>query len=212
MPYGRSGPPTVIDVGATDTRKGIVGGIVAGTIGLIAIVAGLFGAVDGGAVAGIIAIVIGAVFLLIGLLPVMMHRKAFRPRKLIVEQPGIRWDDPQGRPWAVAWGELAAVSISKHGALKLPESASEKIVGATTEKLLGENVLVRLDFYPADLGFRGRHPELEHLWEFQDVKGGYRLPLGKSPKYIPLIDAAARHFAPTIYRGVHQTEGFMGLA
>lgn len=206
------GQPVVIDVGATATKQLIVGSIVLGAIGGIALVSGLIGAVDGGSGGAIAAIAIGAVFLLLGLLPVMMRRKAFRPRKLIFEPAGVRWDDPQGQPWAVAWGELAAVSISKHSKLEVKqESLNDKIVGAATDKLTGENVLVRLDLYPADPGFRARHPQMERLWEMHDVKNGYRLPLGRNAKYVQPIAHALASFAPQIYRGVQTTEGFMGL-
>lgn len=206
------GQPVIIDVGATATKQLVVGSIVLGAIGGIALVSGLIGAVDGGSGGAIAAVAIGAVFLLLGLLPVLMRKKAFRPRKLIFEPAGLRWDDPQGRPWAVGWNELAAVSISKHGKLEIKqESLNDKIVGAATDKLTGENVLIRLDLYPSDRGFRARHPQMEHLWEMHDVKNGYRLPLGRNATYVQPIAHALARFAPQIYRGVHTTEGFMGL-
>lgn len=185
----------------------------AGGIGLLAIISGIIGAVDGGSGGAIAAIAIGSVFLLIGLLPAITAKKTFRPRKLIFEAQGVRWDDPQGKPWAIAWRELAAVSISKHGALEVKRpSLSEKLVEAATDKLTGENVLVRLDLFPADPGFRARHPELEHLWQFQNVQNGYRLSLGRSANYITPMAQALAAFAPNIYKGVQTTEGFMGLA
>jgi hypothetical protein len=210
-PYGWPGPPAppaVIDVGKSSGRKLVIGSIVAGALGLISICAGLTGAVEGGPGTAIATIAIGSVCLLIGLLPVFFYKMAFRPRRLVIEQQGIRWDDPRGKPWAVQWRELAAVSISKHGALQVgPESVSDKVSGAIVDRVTGERVMVRLDLFPADPGFHQRHPEMAHLW----AQDRYRLPFGQSPGLIPQIEAPMRHFQPMLYRGVQETEGFMGL-
>jgi hypothetical protein len=37
------------------------------------------------------------------------------------------------------------------------------------------------------------------------------LPLGSNVRFIPVIAGAMGRFAPSIYRGVNATEGFMGL-
>jgi hypothetical protein len=209
-PYGWGGPPAgpaIIEVGKADAKRFVIGAIVSGILGLIAICAGLTGAVEGGIGVAIAAIAIGAVFLLIGLLPLLLRKKAFRPRRLVIEQPGIRWDDPQGQPWAVPWHELSGVAISKHGAIEVDHSVNAKVSGAITDRVLGESVLVRLDLFPADPGFHQRHPEMAHLW----AQDRYRMPFGRSPALIPQIDAALRQFQPMRYRGVQETEGFMGL-
>ncbi|MPZ82914.1 MAG: hypothetical protein GEV28_21965 [Actinophytocola sp.] len=202
----------VIDVGSTDGRKAVIGAVVAGGIGLIAVVSGLIGAVDGGTGAAIAAVAIGALFLVPAMFVVAKRDKVFRPRRLVFEPAGIRWDDPQGAPWAVPWAELAAVSISKHVPVELNQSVSDKIAGAATDKIAGERAYVRLDLYPADPGFAGRHPEMAHLWERQGVRNGYRMPLGSNVKFIPLVAQGVGRFAPQIYRGVNNTEGFMGLS
>jgi hypothetical protein len=217
MPPG--GPPgygpgaVVIDVGTTDGRKAIIGAVVSGIIGLVAIIASLTGGVDGGGGGAVaIGLVFGVLFLLLPILLIAKARKVFRPRKLVFEPAGIRWDDPQGAPWAVPWSELAAVSISKHSAMEVDHSLQNKIVSGATDKVLGERAHVRLDLYPADPTFPGRHPEMAHLWERQGVQGGYRLPLGSNVKFIQLIAQAMGRFAPQIFRGVNATEGFMGLS
>jgi len=180
--YAYGPPPVVIDVGATATKQLVVGSIVLGGIGGIALISGLIGAVDGGSGGAIAAIAIGAVFLLLGLLPVLMRRKAFRPRKLIFEPAGMRWDDPQGQPWAIAWPELAAISISKHGALEVKTpSLQEQLVSSATEKLTGENVHVRLDFYPADPGFRARHPQLDPSGNAKKSRTATAFPWAATP-------------------------------
>jgi hypothetical protein len=199
----------VLDVGKVNGRKAIVGAVVAGVVGLVAIVAGLAGAVDGGAGVGIAVTVVGVLFLIPVVLVVAGRNKLFRPRRLVFEPGGIRWDDPAGAPWAIPWRELAAVSVNKHSAREVgPQSVSDAIVGAATEKIAGERALVRLDMFPADPTFHGRHPELAHLWQQQ---GGYRLPLGGNVAFIPAIAQAMGRFAPRIYRGVNATQGFMGL-
>ncbi|MFI7678375.1 hypothetical protein [Actinophytocola sp. NPDC049390] len=208
---GPGGAPVVVDVGKTNGRKATVGAVVAGAIGLLAVVSGLAGAVDGGGGATAIAIVIGCLFLVLPVGLIVRRDKIFRPHRLIFEPAGLRWDDPRGAPWAVPWSELAAVSISKHGAAQVgPESVQDKLVGAASDKVLGERAHVRLDIYPADPSFAVRHPEMAHLWERQGVKNGYRLPLGSNVKFIPVIASAMGRFAPGIYRGVNATEGFMG--
>lgn len=206
------GPGVVIDVGRTDGRKAVAGAIVAGVIGMVALISSLVGAVDGGGAGVAVGLVFGVLFLIPAVFVVIKKDKVFRPRSLVFEPQGLRWDDPRGAPWAVPWGELAAVAISKHTPMQTPESLSDKISGAATEKMLGERAHVRLDFYPADPVFAGRHPELAHLWERQGVQGGYRLPLGSNVKFIPLIAQAMAQFAPNIYRGVQKTEGVMGLS
>jgi hypothetical protein len=199
----------VLDVGRVDGRKAIVGAAVSGVVGLVAVVAGLAGAVDGGAGVGIAVTVVGVLFLIPVVLVAAGWQRVSRPRRLVFEPAGIRWDDPAGTPWAVPWRELAAVVVNKHSARQIgPESVSDKIVGAATEKIAGERALIRLDLYPADPSFPGRHPEMAHLWQQQ---GGYRMPLGSNVTFIPTIAQAMARFAPALYRGVKATDGFMGL-
>jgi hypothetical protein len=197
--------PVVIDVGQTAGLQAVIGSAVAGAIGLLAIVAGLTGEVDGGG--EVVAVIIGVLFLLPAVLTIAFGKLVFRPRKLVFEPGGIRWDDPRGSPWAVAWPELAAVSISKHRALRV----NDHLTQAATDKVLGERAHVRVDLFPADPGFAQRHPQMAHLWNHQDATGGYRFPLGVNTQLVPVIEQAIVRFAPGIYRGVIATEGFMGL-
>lgn len=198
MPRHPGSPPVVVDVGAGSGVKAVAGGVVAGGIGVLSLVAALTGDVEGGAGVAIAVGVIGAVFLLIGLLPVFTWRRITRPRKLVIEERGIRWDDPRGASWAVAWQELSAVAISR--------TVQRRV--KLEDHLLPRKVLVRLDLFPADPGFRARHPEMEPMWEFHRVKNGYRLPLGSTPKHIEPIDRGIRAHGPDRYLGVRD-EGFM---
>jgi hypothetical protein len=215
MPFGGPGGPggpIVIDVGKTNGRKAVIGAVVAGALGLTALIAGIGGAADGGAGVGAVMIVIGLLLLVLPVGLVVRKDKVFRTQHLVFEPGGLRWHDPKGAPWVVPWGELAAVSISKHSPKEYgTPTLQDKLVSAASDKIAGERAFVRLDIYPADPGFAGRHPELAHLWERQGVQNGYRLPLGSNVKFIPTIAQAMGRFAPQIYRGVNSTEGFMGL-
>jgi hypothetical protein len=188
----------VIDVGTSATRKTVIGAVVAAIVGLFPFVGGIVDLVDGGGIGiGLVFLLIGAGFLTIALLPVFLWQKVSRPRKLVFEPQGIRWDDPQGKPWAVTWTELQAVAISR---------TVERRV-QLHQYLVPRRILVRLDLFPSDSGFRPRHPEMEHMWEFHRVKNGYRLPLGSSPQFIPIIEQGMHQFQPRVYRGVVD-EGF----
>lgn len=190
-------PPVVLDLGASDARKLVIGGAVAGGLGILALFGAITSFASGEAVGGSIAGVIGLVFTGIGVLAVVKFKTVSRPRKLIIEAQGIRLDDPQGMPWAVSWQELGAVSVSRtrERAVELADA-------------LVRRTMVRVDLHPRDpASFRPAHPTMEPLWEFHKVQNGYRLALGDSAPFVPVLDQGFRTFAPQIYRGVID-EGF----
>lgn len=188
---------TVIDIGTRDTRRVIIGGTVSGVIGIAALAGSASAFADGEPVGGGIALVIGLALTGIAVMAVVNWRKISRPRKLIIEPPGVRWDDPQGMPWAVPWQELGAVSVSR---------TRERVVQLSDA--VTRRTLVRLDLFPRDpQRFRATYPHMEHLWEFHNVRNGYRLPLGDAAKLVPVLDNSLRHFAGAIYLGVRD-EGF----
>jgi hypothetical protein len=187
----------VIDIGARDTRRVLLGGGVAGALGVLS----LFGAVStlagGEVVGGSIFLVIGLLFTGVAVLAVVNWKRVSRPRTLVFEARGVRWDDPRGVGWAVPWQELGAVSISR---------TRERVVQLSDA--LTRRTMVRLDLFPADpRSFRPRHPDMEHLWEQHTVRNGYRLPLGDAANLVPVIERAMTQFAPRLYRGVRD-EGF----
>lgn len=188
--------PVSIDLGAHATRTVALGGAVSGAVGLLALVAAFTGQVIGGTGATVAAGVIGGIFLLFALVVLFSWRTLSRPRRLIFDAGGIRMDDPHGRPWSVAWDELSGVAISR--TVQRRVKPADYVV---------RRVLVRLDMFPADPGFRTRHPEMEHLWELHRVRNGYRLPFGSAPELLPRIDEAIRRHRSDIYRGVRD-EGF----
>jgi len=189
--------PVVIDLGKSDTRKVLIGGSVAGGLGILALVGSVSAFLDGEPVGGSIAGIIGIAFTFLGVMAVVKWKTISRPRKLIIEQQGIRLDDPQGMPWAVGWQELGAVSVSR------TQERAVQLADALVKR-----TLVRLDLHPRDPAtFRPAHPTMEPLWEFHRVRNGYRLPLGDSAPFIAPLDHGLRTFAPQIYRGVND-EGF----
>jgi hypothetical protein len=187
--------PVVIDLASGAKMAVAIGGAFA-VFGVILLYWVFTGQVTGGTGAVVVAGIISAVFVLLGLLPVLTWRTLSRRRQLILNHGGIRMDDPRGRAWAVAWDELAAVALSR--------TRQRRVKPAD---YITRRTMVRLDLFPAGPGFRPRHPEMEHLWEFHRVTNGYRLPFGHAPTYVPLIDEALRRFCPGIYQGI-KDEGF----
>jgi hypothetical protein len=191
----------VIGIGKADARRFVAASAVALTLGLIATIGGAVETVNG-RMGGLIAAGFGVALLLVGLVPVFRRKRYFRPRQLVIEQAGIRWDDPKGEPWAVGWQELAAVALCRFEAAEVgPEGLTDKVAGTVGDRVLGERVLVRLELYPGDPGFGQRHPELGHLWTGDRL----RLQLGHNVRLLPQMDAAIRYFQPSRYLGVQRT-------
>jgi hypothetical protein len=183
--------PVVVEVGKGNWVKIILMLVVCGGIGGVSVVSAFVGAVDGGVVGRIVGGTLGAVFLLLGVLPLALHRRLTRPRRLVIEPAGVRWDDPRGAPWRMAWQEMAAVSVS----------TAAKVSGVGTG-FSSRTTLVRLDLVPRDAEVFARHPEMRHLWEASGGRQAYRLPLGPHGSFVGPIDAGLRTFAPGLYRGV----------
>ncbi|WP_394835995.1 hypothetical protein LVJ94_03695 [Pendulispora rubella] len=192
----------ILDIGKKVRFQFRVAGAVAVGFGIASTYPGITGeGVDDGGMGVRIGLTLFGLFLLgLGLLSLLVP---IRRRRLILDQAGIRWEEPQGRSWTVAWPELAAVAVlctakGPAGPRTLTDIPGEAIV----DGVVGEHVLVHLDLYPADPTFRARHPEMEHLWEFRRMKNGYRLSLAYTSAFVPKIDLAMRVFRPVIYRGV----------
>jgi hypothetical protein len=187
--------PVVIDIGRRDVRRVLIGGAVAGVLGVAALVGAVTAYADGEGVGGTIGLVIGLAFTGITLGAIVNRKRISRPRKLVLEAPGVRWDDPAGAPWAVAWQELGAVRISR---------TRERVFHPADSVV--RKTMVRLDLLPADPpAFQARHADMAHLAR-QD--GAYRLPLGDAAGVVRVIEGAVLGFAPHLYRGV-QDEGFV---
>jgi hypothetical protein len=186
----QAGSPVMIDLAEGTATKSIAVAAICGVIGLVSIIAALVGAVSGGMGGRIFIVVLGLVFLGIAALVLSKYKMITRPRKLLIEPGGIRWEDPKGAPWAVPWHDLAGVAIST--ATKI--SRGQAITTTRT--------LVRIDLFPADQGFQSRHPQLANLWEHSGAKGCYRMPLGAKGDSITAIDNGLRMYAKSLYRGV----------
>jgi hypothetical protein len=177
----------VFDLGAGGWLRILLAVALCGGLGVIGIVSAFTGGVRGGAGVRIGVIVLSLIFLGIALAFLAMSAVLTRPRKLIVEPAGLRWDDPRGKPWFAPWSELAGVSIS---------------TVTTFNQNFVRRSLVRVDLFPGDAGFQSRHPGLSHLWEALGAKESYRLPLGGHESYLSDLDHALQLHAQTKYRGV----------
>ena len=191
--------PVVIDIGRRDVRRVLIGGAVAGALGVASLVGAVTAYADGEGVGGTIGLVIGLAFTGITLGAIVNWKKVSRPRKLVFEAPGVRWDDPAGAPWAVAWPELGGVRISR---------TRERVFHPADSVV--RKTLVRLDLLPADPpAFRARHADMAHLARHD---GAYRVPRGDAANLVRVIEGGVLRFAPHLYRGV-QDEGFtVGLS
>ncbi|MFD1146745.1 hypothetical protein [Saccharothrix hoggarensis] len=191
--------PVVIDIGKRDVRRVLVGGAVAGALGVAALVGAVTAYADGEGVGGTIGLVIGVAFTGITVGAIVNWKRISRPRMLVLEPSGVRWDDPAGAPWAVAWPELGAVRLSR---------TRERVFHPADSAV--RKTMVRLDLLPADApAFRARHADMAHLAR-QD--GVYRMPLGDAAGLIRVIEGAVLGFAPHLYRGVQDEGVTVGLS
>ena len=118
------------------------------------------------------------------------------PNLVVVEPPGIRWSD-RDSSWAIAWTELAAVSITT--------SKTWGGYGYALTKQAYRTVWVRVDLYPGDPGFQQRHPELEPFWEAAGARQCYRVPLGDIENELLGLDNGLRMYAQGRYHGVNDS-------
>lgn len=183
----------VIEVTAGNKGKTTAAILAAGSFGGFVIFAGCTGRINAGLTAQIVIMVFGALLLSVALLGMLGWKIMTRPVQLVIEQHGMRWVDPKGGPWAVAWEELESVAVSR--------------TVSRAPAVVHRAVMVRLDLFPADAGFRDRHPEMEQMWEFHRVRNGYRVPFGDAGELLPRLDNGLRIFAGSRYRGVVD-EGF----
>ncbi|QFG21165.1 hypothetical protein [Actinomadura sp. WMMB 499] len=179
--------PVTVDVADAQARQMIVGMAVAGAFGVVAVAAAITGDVVGGTGVRVAAFLIGLVFTLIGVLPLLMWRVAFRRRRLVLDAGGIRWDDPDGSPWSVRWPELSRVEL----AAREPDTGGPRMSAA-----------VHLLLYPAGPEFRDAHPEMRHLAVARAgaPDGAYLLPFGHAHRVVGPIDDGLTAFAPGLYR------------
>lgn len=192
------GTPVVIPVSRANTRKLAIAWTLLALIVASALICGVAELVSGRTRDGVIALGIGTALLALSLVGLLVRRRASLPRTLAIEPAGIRWDNANGQTWAVPWQELAAVGLTRHErADDGPPTAGELAV----DKALGKPVLVHLELYPADPGFRQRRPELARLWKQDRL----RLQLGFNAHQLPQLDAALRYFQPGRYQGIRQT-------
>lgn len=187
---------TVVDLTTVNNKKILTTSAVLIGIGLVVLLLPLVN--GGGADAWVPAGVTAGVFVLIGLVPVLGRKVFLRRQRLLFDPTGIRWDDAR-EPWAVGWDELAAVTVFS--------TATEKVTRVLDSMPGGRDgyvPVIRLNLYPADpQACRAAHPEMEHLWQVDGARAGYRVPLGPNPELVPQLERGIGQYDRTgVYRGV----------
>ncbi|NHD18589.1 MULTISPECIES: hypothetical protein [unclassified Actinopolyspora] len=189
-PHPYAAQPVVYDVGRRVRRNVLIGGAVLGPFGLLLLISAFRGGVDGGVGARVFTGLFGCALIGVALLVLLFWPVLSRTQQLFIEPPGVRWHDPRGKPFAIRWEELAAVELSRKWMVR---------------RMGRPGAVVRLDLFPADVSFRSRHPEMEHLWERDGLRGGYRLPIGADKNAAPLLDEAVQRFHPRARGGIRET-------
>ena len=176
--------PIVIDVAAGNGRTVKQGSIGCGLVGVFFVVVGIVAAINRSTAAALVVGALGLVILGAGLYALLRPQRFVRPRRLVVDATGIRWDDPKGEPWSLRWDELSAVEVSGSG----PRDVRMLYAARRTD-----TELISLDLFP-----RGDvvHPEMTHLWQYDGLTGGWRLPLGSDPGLAQRLDDALQTFDP----------------
>lgn len=119
------------------------------------------------------AMFVGPLVALGGLIGGGVWRKRARPRRLLVEPHGLRWDE-KGKSWAVPWYELSAVALARTG---------------TGKPALWLHLVPR-DPQAFAATYRSVPTTVHGPWiQLADEIGGEMLDLG------------LRRFAPQLYRG-----------
>ncbi|WP_447003992.1 hypothetical protein ACRAKI_30800 [Saccharothrix isguenensis] len=125
------------------------------------------------------AMVVGPLVALGGLVGGGIWRRRARPRRLVVEPHGLRWEEKSGS-WTVPWYELHAVALSRTGdkpSLWMHLAPRDKQAFAATYRSVPKNMY-------------------GHWILLADETGG------------PMLDLALQRFAPQLYQGFvrHFTE------
>ncbi|HZX02031.1 hypothetical protein [Kribbella sp.] len=181
-------PQQRIDVGTQIAWQAIVGGALAGLLGVLAYLAA-FGVLASTA-SRTAFLVVGTPFLLIGLATLLSIPVVVRRRWVVIDRETFTWADPTETSFTLAWSELASVSI---------EIAT--VVSATVNRHS-----VHVELVPADAD---RHPELKAFAK----DGRYVLRLGDVVGPAHAIANACQRVAPAgVWQGVAERAGTLGIS
>ena len=215
-------PPTVVDVGLGQRQARPMWGLAIGlvVVGVVVIASNVGGGTRPTALG---ATAFGAVLVVLGLLLARAIPKLLRPRRLVLDEQGIRLLDEVGKPFDVAWGELLQVRASyarKPGPVRSPLSwggvTDDAAPDGTLEHSFGVSTYVRVDLVPADPAFLERHPGMRGYrrltgrpagtpvgvpWaeDVGDQQAVIRVPFGDQPQLLAPVDAALRAHAGARY-------------
>lgn len=164
----------------------LVFGIGFAAMGLVIAVSGAFIVAED--VGGIVAVVMGLLSTGLGVFLLAIWWRSRGNNRLVVDSGGITLDHTKRQRFQVAWREVGAVGLSWF------ERSRPR-----TPYIVHRFCLV--DLYPADSGFRARHPEMEQYWGVGGIEEGYRVTFGTG-NHLNVLDAAFRRLVPRLYLGV----------
>ncbi|TDW21393.1 hypothetical protein EV650_0216 [Kribbella kalugense] len=182
-------PQERIDVGTQIAWQAIIGGGLAGLLGVLAYLAAFGVLASTGSTAAFL--VVGTPFLLIGLATLLSVPVVARRRWIVIDRETFTWSDPTETSFTLAWTELESISI--------------EITTIPSPTLNRHSV--HLNLTPTDDAVR-RHPELKPF----SNNGHYALPLGDVVTPADAIATACQREAPAgIWQGVTQQTGTLGI-
>ena len=184
-------PQQRIDVGSDIAWQALIGGTLAGFLGVLAYLAAFDVLANTGTTAAFL--VVGTPFLLIGLATLLSVPVVIRRRWVVIDHETFGWADPTETSFTVGWNELTSVSV--------------EIITVPSASLSRHSVHVWLT--PTDdAAFVRRHPEVKSFAE----DGRYLLRLGDVVGPAKALAAACQSSAPSgVWQGVAEHAGTFGI-
>jgi hypothetical protein len=180
-----------IDVATDIAWQALVGGTLAGILGVLAYLAAFGVLANSGTTTAFL--VIGTPFLLIGLATLLSIPVVIRRRWVVIDHETFTWADPTETSFTVGWNELTSLSL--------------EIVTVPSASLSRHSVHVWLT-PEDDATFARRHPEMKLFAE----DGRYLLRLGDVAGPAKAIAAACQSSAPSgVWQGVEERTGTLGI-
>lgn len=186
-----SGQPVAIDLAGAANSKFIISIAIDGALIALMLLRILF---SGPALINVALLAFGVLAMGVLVIRRLTGAGRFRPRRIIVEPGGIRWEQDSRPEWAVSWNELAAIGVW----------AGRTTGAGTLSPSIGN---VKIQMYPADAGFASRHPQLAAQW--QAAGSCYQLDLpAVAADTSARLDAGLRGYAGARYRGTMQANTY----
>ncbi len=135
---------------------------------------------------------VGLPFCLIGLATAMSVLVLVRPRAIVLDRQGFTWDDPREESFAVAWRDLASLSVE---------------IATMHDMTAGDVHSVHVILVPKDPQLLRQHRELAKFAK----DGRVVVPLADQPAAAATIARATQALAPDVWQGSTQRSRRFGL-